>query len=355
MHPSTAQFCVDGRPIYPQRERNFARSGLLSGGTPRGEFTGKMIVVQNAHDAACWPNAALSYRRVVERNLGDALGDHYRLWFNDHAAHLPASINPVGAPPVPATRLIDYGGSLEQALRDLMAWVEDGVAPPAESGYTLDTDQQLRLAPVAAERGGIQPVVHASANGADRAEVAVGELVALSADVDAPPGGGTIIGARVGLRRHRCLPVRTRPRRHDVRRCTSETTHAFDAPGTYFPCVRVTAHRDGDVDAAALPAPEPRPRARRRSLTWPGRACAPSSSAGPRSRAWGTPSCRRRRAAACSTSRRGVPRRRSRDAGLAPADVDGVGELPLPARTRCRRQAVATALGDAREQLARST
>ena len=94
--PEYAQFRVDGRPLYPQRDKNFARSGLLSGGTPRGEFTGKMIVVQNAHDAACWPNAAISYRRAVERNLGDALGDHYRLWFNDHAAHLPASFNPVG-------------------------------------------------------------------------------------------------------------------------------------------------------------------------------------------------------------------------------------------------------------------
>ena len=68
--PEYAQFLVDGRPVYPQRERNFARSGLLSGGTPSGQFTGKMIVVQNAHDAACWPNAAISYRRAVERNLG---------------------------------------------------------------------------------------------------------------------------------------------------------------------------------------------------------------------------------------------------------------------------------------------
>ena len=108
-----------------------------------------MIVVQNAHDAACWPNAAISYRRAVERNLGDALDDHYRLWFNDHAAHLPASFNPVGDPPVPTTRLVDYGGSLEQAVRDLMEWVEDGTAPPAETGYTLDTDQRLTLAPSA--------------------------------------------------------------------------------------------------------------------------------------------------------------------------------------------------------------
>jgi hypothetical protein len=36
--PEYAQFLVDGRPLYPQREKNFARSGLLSGGTPSGTF-----------------------------------------------------------------------------------------------------------------------------------------------------------------------------------------------------------------------------------------------------------------------------------------------------------------------------
>ncbi len=118
--PSTRSSASTACRCTRNADKNFARSGLLSGGTPRGAFAGKMIVVQNAHDAACWPNAAISYRRAVERNLGDALGDHYRLWFNEHAAHLPASFNPVGEPPVPTTRLIDYGGSLEQALRDLM-------------------------------------------------------------------------------------------------------------------------------------------------------------------------------------------------------------------------------------------
>ena len=69
-----------------------------------------MIVVQNAHDAACWPNAAICVPAHGRAHLGDALGDHYRLWFNEHAAHLPASFNPLGVPPVATTRLIDYGG-----------------------------------------------------------------------------------------------------------------------------------------------------------------------------------------------------------------------------------------------------
>jgi hypothetical protein len=247
--PEYAQFLVDGKPIYPQRERNFARSGLLSGGTPRAEFAGKMIVVQNAHDAACWPNAAISYRRAAERNLGDALGDHYRLWFNEHAAHLPASFNPVGDPPVPTTRLIDYGGSLEQALLDLMAWVEDDTPPPDETGYTLDADQRLTLAITAAERGGVQPVVRATANGSRRADVTTGEAVAFCVDADTPPGGGTITRVEWDFDGTGSFPFVHQDVDGSAPSIRLEASHAYDAPGTYFPCVRVTAHRDGAVDA----------------------------------------------------------------------------------------------------------
>ena len=255
--PEYAQFLVDGRPLYPQRERNFAQSGLLSGGTPRGIFSGKMIVVQNAHDAACWPNAAFSYRRAVEHHLGDALDDHYRLWFNEHAAHLPASFNPSSpapdrapaSPPAPTTRLIDYGGSLEQALWDLMEWVEDGTTPPSSTGCTIDRDQRLTLAPDATGRGGVQPVVHATANGATRAEVNRGETVAFAAQVSTPPGGGTLIRAEWDFDGTGSFPFAHEGIDGTRASLTVETAHAFDEPGTYFPCVRLTAHREGALDA----------------------------------------------------------------------------------------------------------
>jgi hypothetical protein len=247
--PEYRQFRVDGRAVHPQRDRDFSRSGLLSGANATGRFDGKMIVVQNAHDAACWPNAAIAFRRTVEEHHGDALGDHYRLWFNEHAAHLPASFNPPGPPPVATTRLVDYGGSLEQALRDLMAWVEDGTDPPQESGYVLDDDQRLTLATRASERGGVQPVVRAVANGAVRADVTAGSSVTLTVDAEAPPGGGTIIGVEWDFDGTGSYPFAhddvdgSQPALH------LETTHRYDEAGTYFPCVRVTAHRDGDVTA----------------------------------------------------------------------------------------------------------
>ena len=94
--PEYRQFRVDGRAVHPQRDKDFSRSGLLSGANATGAFDGKMIVVQNAHDAACWPNAAIAFRRDVASHHGDALSDHYRLWFNEHAAHLPGVVQPFG-------------------------------------------------------------------------------------------------------------------------------------------------------------------------------------------------------------------------------------------------------------------
>jgi hypothetical protein len=245
--PEYQQFMLDGRPIYPQRP-SFSNSGLLSGDSPTGAITGKMIVMQNAMDAACWPNAALSFRRAVRAHLGDRLDDHYRLWFMDNAAHIPASFLPPGKPPVLSTRLIDYSGCLEQTIRDLVDWVEHGREPSPTSGHTLTADQGLVLAPTATERLGIQPVVHASVDGDVRADIAPGSTVVLQAEVEVPPGGGTIIAAEwdfdgTGAWEYRYDCDGTQAK------ATFTVEHTFDAPGTYFPAIRVISHRDGDIDA----------------------------------------------------------------------------------------------------------
>jgi hypothetical protein len=131
-----------------------------------------------------------------------------------------------------------------------MVWVEDDTPPPDESGYTLDRDQRLTLAPTAAERGGVQPVVRATVNGSVRAEVRVGEPVEFRVDADTPRGGGTVTRVEWDFDGSGTFPFV-----HDEVDGSSAsvrlaTGHAYDVPGTYFPCVRVTAHRDGDVDAS---------------------------------------------------------------------------------------------------------
>ena len=141
-------------------------------------------------------------------------------------------------------------GHSNRRSRDLMEWVEDGTAPPAETGYTLDADQRLTLAPSAAERGGVQPVVRAAAErrrARRRRRRASRSRSAVEADA---PRRRHDHRRRVGLRRHRRVPVPPMASTGHSASVRLETTHVFDTPGTYFPSVRVTAHRDGDVDAA---------------------------------------------------------------------------------------------------------
>ena len=158
-----------------------------------------------------------------------------------------------------STRLVDYRGHVHQAVRDMIAWVEDGTDPPADTSYARSDDGAVILPLDADERQGIQPVVSATVNGDVRAEVSVGDTVELDADATAPPGGGTIVAVEWDFDGTGAFPLREEGidgSRRDVQ--VAQKT-VFDAPGVYFPCVRVTAHRDGDVGSPQRTAHEPGP------------------------------------------------------------------------------------------------
>ena len=142
-----------GEPVYPQRPEllgpRFVRNngaGLLS-----GRFAGKMIVVQSLFDEAAYPQQADWYRRRVASVLGDRIDDHYRIWFTDHAMHQdPAVLPRIDVHPHRSTRIVSYRGVLEQALRDLAAWVERGIAPPPSTAYVA----RRWADPASRDRGG---------------------------------------------------------------------------------------------------------------------------------------------------------------------------------------------------------
>ena len=78
------------------------------------------------------------YRDKVERGArAERIDDRYRLWYVDHAMHTGAEPMPgmVVADTTPArkTRMVSYLGVLQQALRDVAAWVEHDVPPPAST------------------------------------------------------------------------------------------------------------------------------------------------------------------------------------------------------------------------------
>ena len=246
--PELDVFRVDGRPVFPQRARATGSPELYFVAPYEAAFDQKMIVVQNTHDAQCWPCATENLRRLFTARRGtDA---DLRVWFTEHAMHLPTGPRvPEGPRPVRSTRLVDYRGHVHQAVRDMIAWVEDGIEPPADTSYARSGRRRGRPArrrgrasgDPAGGRGNRQRGCTRRRAGRRHRRARGGR--------DTPPGGGTIVAVEWDFDGTGAFPVREAGidgTRTEVR---VEQKTAFDAPGVYFPCVRVTAHRDGDVSS----------------------------------------------------------------------------------------------------------
>ncbi len=147
------------------------------------------------------------------------------------------------------TQTVSYLGVLHQALRDLAAWVENGVAPPARTVYRV-ADGQVMVPSTANARRGIQPVVTLTANGAVHADVIVGQPVKFVGTIELPRGTGTLIAAnwdfdgsgKFALASH--IPERST-------RLKVQISYTFTSPGTYFPVLRGVSQRTPDSTAFA--------------------------------------------------------------------------------------------------------
>ena len=230
----------EGKPVYPQRPMLlgplFTRAA--SGVVPGGKFKGKMIVLSSLWDREAFPWQADWYRSKVKENLGDSTDSHFRLWYTDHALHgdLSKQEDP--------TRTVSYLGVLQQALRDLSAWVENGVAPPANTNYRI-VDGQVEVPSTAAERNGIQPVVMVKANGGERAEAKVAKPVIFTATIEVPPHTGKVVAAEWDFEGAGTFPVTGQFTAATT--VTLKTTHTFSKPGTYFCTLRAISQRQGDI------------------------------------------------------------------------------------------------------------
>ena len=138
---------------------------------------------------------------------------------------------------------MSYQGALQQALRDVSAWVERSVEPPAGTVYKV-ADAQVEVPPKAGERRGIQPVVDLTVNGGVRAEVAVGEPVTFTATIEVPPNTGKVVGVEWNFDGAGGYSARDLG---DIRPAVSVgATHSYSKPGIYFPVLRATSQREGD-------------------------------------------------------------------------------------------------------------
>jgi hypothetical protein len=88
-------------------------------------------------------------------------------------------------------------------------------------------------------------VVELLANGAPRAEVKVGEPVALAATVETPAGAGVVVAAEWDFEGQGTYA--TSAELTPAARVTVAATHAFARPGTYYPVLRAAAQRNGDA------------------------------------------------------------------------------------------------------------
>ncbi|ULQ53304.1 PKD domain-containing protein [Flavihumibacter fluvii] len=232
-----------GKPIYPQRPMLLgplftqAASGVL----PNGKFKGKVILLGSLLDSEAFPWQQDWYRLKVKENFGDSTDDHFRIWFTDHANHgdyvLPGDPN----------YLVSYLGVLQQALRDLSAWVEKGIAPPANTNYKI-IDGQVVVPSNAADRKGIQPTVIVKANGSASTEALINRPVQFTAVIDLPANTGKIVSATWDFEGSGTFPVAVNLTTGDFTPSgvTLKTTYTFTKPGIYFPVLRVASQRQGD-------------------------------------------------------------------------------------------------------------
>jgi hypothetical protein len=234
-----------GAPIHPQRDVLIGPIGAFNGAgsIQTGRFNGKMIALESLMDIDALPWQADWYRTKVKQAKGAHIDGVFRLWFSDHAQHVAPSDVAAEA------RTVSYQGTLEQALRDVSAWVERGVRPPRNTTYWVDDETQVQVpAVLGLLRGGIQPVVRLRANGRERADVRVGEPVEFHARVNVPPSTGKVVAAEWDFLGVGDYPVEEPT--VDLLRSTVilRQTFTFTAPGTYFPVLRATSQREGDAE-----------------------------------------------------------------------------------------------------------
>ncbi|MDG2005209.1 MAG: PKD domain-containing protein [Novosphingobium sp.] len=225
---------ADGSARYPQRKDisvlTHSNYRTMGGRIETGDIKTKAIILEGMADQLSWPIFNVGYAERIEKKLGPGKAeDMMRFYLHDNGSHSTGAGQP---------------GIFQQAVIDLMAWAEQGIEPPPSSRYTIDNGQVI-LAPEAADRHGLQPVINFTANGGVRAVVGVNQPVELVARLEMPPAAGKITQFHwtVGSINDEAATILSTPQvLHNVKRTVS-----FATPGTYVVRLHVNGQRDGHV------------------------------------------------------------------------------------------------------------
>jgi hypothetical protein len=245
---------ADGSPKYVQRASAgpvpvpFVNNMRAAGGRLQtGDLKVKTMVIENLADGASYPYVGGLYAEKVQKSMGAQAADKlFRLYYQEHAGH-GAFLTPIAGKA--GTSTASVGGILHQALLDLAEWVERGVAPLPSTRYRRDSMNQVVLPAKASERFGHQPLVHLTANGGERAEVAVNVPVSLMGRMEMPPRAGKIVQYEwyLGGSDYAFEPA-TKLATPQVRVNTTRTV-SFPKPGEYLLTLRTVGQRDGAARA----------------------------------------------------------------------------------------------------------
>lgn len=234
----------NGVPIYPQRPRLLGPmfTSSAAGCLPTGKINGKLIILCSVWDREAFAWQGDWYKKKVEEHLGEKADENVRLWYTDRATH-----GEVDDP----TEVVSYAPVLQQALLDVSAWVEKGIAPSPTSNYKVEEGQVI-LDPNGLKRGGIQPVPNATINGEKRAEVKPGEEVTIHVVVEVPESQGRVIKAEWCLDKSKEYTIEQDLSQAiysaDGSRVEFDTMVSYNKAGTYFPTVLVYSERDGNAE-----------------------------------------------------------------------------------------------------------
>jgi hypothetical protein len=245
-----AHSVVDGRAIYPQRPKMQRIQALYPHSYNVG--TRKIMIMENLMDRGTWPSSAAAIAEQYKKVRGEQwVSDNFRLYYNDHAWHGTVTANMPGEPaPVLTTKLIDYQGLLHRALRDLVAWVEQGKTPPPGTHFDYTSDCDIVVPTKASERLGLQPVVTLAGNGKEkRVEIKAGQSVEFIARAEVPPKMGTFIRGELDVDGSGAYAYKQAGIDGTSATLEFRSRHTYDKPGTYFACARVTSQPEGKVNS----------------------------------------------------------------------------------------------------------
>lgn len=237
---------ADGKPLYPQRPMLLGPLFTMgaAGSIPTGKYEGKMILLGSLWDREAYPWQQAWYHDRVWENLGDRTDEHFRIWYTDHAIHGDAT-RQLDDP----TRVVSYLGVLHQALRDLSAWVEKGIAPPMSTSYKVE-DGQVVISEKSADRKGIQAIPQALVNGKKHGMEDKGKKLDFTVTVDIPQHTGKLVYAAWDFDGSGEFKNQMDISKGKVSKEGSQLefsiSHAFQNSGTYFPSVKIATQREGD-------------------------------------------------------------------------------------------------------------